>query len=161
MKIALHGKSPDYVYKTVYKHLLYKNNLLNNYPQLIRASDINNQLLKQSEGLVLSNAIFIGISLLLFVIISLATAYLYFSVYGRSYAIKQTLGISVFKSSIAFWELWLGQLLITILFILGTGNKLDPATISLFLIAVIIDLIISIFGIKIFSHHAIRSFLND
>lgn len=161
LKIALHGKSPDYVYKTVYKHLLYKNNLLDNYSQLIRASDINNQLLKQSEGLVLSNAIFIGISLLLFVIISLATAYLYFSVYGRSYAIKQTLGISIFKSSIAFWKLWLGQLLITILFILGTGNKLDPATISLFLIAVIIDLIISIFGIKIFSHHAIRSFLND
>lgn len=161
LKVALHGKSPDYVYQKVYKQLLYKNNLLDNYPQLIRASDVSNQLLKQSAGEVLYNAIFIIISLLLFMIISLATAYLYFSVYGRSYAIKQTLGISVFKSSMAFWKLWLGQLFITILFILGTGHKFEPATVILFLIAVVIDLSISILGIKIFSHHAIRSFLND
>ena len=161
LKVALHGKSPDYVYQKVYKQLLYKNNLWDNYPQLIRASDVNNQLLKQSAGEVLYNAIFIIISLLLFMIISLATAYLYFSVYGRSYAIKQTLGISVFKSSMAFWKLWLGQLFITILFILGIGHKFELATVILFLIAVVIDLSISILGIKIFSHHAIRSFLND
>lgn len=140
---------------------MYKNNLWDNYPQLIRASDANNQLLKQSAGEVLYNAVFIMISLLLFMIISLATAYLYFSVYRRSYAIKQTLGISVFKSSMAFWKLWLGQLFITILFILGIGHKFEHATEILFLLAVVIDLSISILGIKIFSHHAIRSFLND
>ncbi|BDR59761.1 hypothetical protein [Lactobacillus xylocopicola] len=50
LKIALHGKTPEEVYNNKYKTLFEKYNLTDNFPQLIRVSDVQLNLLQQEEG---------------------------------------------------------------------------------------------------------------
>ena len=156
LKVALHGQSPATVYMK-YKSLLQKYNAIDNYPQLVRASDINYHVLQQTQGDVIADLFTIGISLIMFLIVALSVIYLYFSVCGRNFSIKQCLGIGIFKSSLMYWALWIAQILIASLFILYSGIEMSAAILILLGAATLIDLLISVIGFSIFSRIAIRS----
>lgn len=160
LKVALHGQSPATVYMK-YKSLLQKYNAIDNYPQLVRASDINYHVLQQTQGDVIADLFTIGISLVMFLIVALSVVYLYFSVCGRNFSIKQCLGIGIFKSSLMYWALWIAQILIASLFVLYSGIEMSAAILILLGAATLIDFLISVIGFSIFSRIAIRSVMYE
>lgn len=160
LKVALHGKSPQQVYNNEYKKLLEKYNLADNYPQLIRVNDIQLNLLQQEEGNTISNVISITIALISFMIISLSLIYLYFYIFGRTYAIKQTLGVSVFKSSIGLWLLWIVQIILVIMFTFSNG-QINISSAILLASAICIDFLVDLVSLKVFAKKSIRRLLSE
>lgn len=160
LKIALHGKTPQEVYKTKYQALFKKYNLTDNYPQLIRASAIQLNVLQQAEGNIMANIISIMITLVTFLVISISLVYLYFSIFGRTYAIKQTLGISIARSSLGLWLLWVIQIILTVIFTFSS-SQVSVSGIVLLIFAIGVDFIVSLVGLKIFSKNSIRGLINE
>lgn len=159
LKVALHGKTPEKIYNELYP-LLSKYNLSDNFPQLIRASDMQLNLLQQAEGNVLSNVISLLITVVIFITISVSLIYLYFSIFGRTCAIKQTTGISVYRSSGGLWLLWLSQIILTIIFTFSS-NQVNHSSVILFFLALCMDLVTNLISLKIFAKNAVRGLLNE
>lgn len=87
---------------------------------------------------------------------------LYFSVYGRTFTIKQTLGMSTFRSMLNYWLLWLLQIILVIVVLSVFIQKItDPPVYLLFITAIFIDFIVSLLTIHLFSRKAVGRFLNE
>lgn len=117
-------------------------------------------LLQQAEGNVLSNVISLLITVVIFITISVSLIYLYFSIFGRTCAIKQTMGISVYRSSGGLWLLWLSQIILTIIFTFSS-NQVNHSSVILFFLALCMDLVTNLISLKIFAKNAVRGFLNE
>lgn len=160
LKVALHGATVSQVYKQ-YLPLLTKYNLTDNYPQLVRASDIDYHVLQQTLGNITAGIVTIITGSIAFLLLTISTAYLYFSIFGRTFAIKQTLGMSMLKSSHTFWLLWLTIAGLSAIALLGLGNGFNPPAFALFIIAIIADFLISFASVTVFSKRAIKGHLYD
>ena len=161
VKIPLNNQTPAQIYKKV-KPLLQKYNLEDNLPQLIRADQSKKADFANAVGEVYADIFVIMVSVIMFIIISIVMLYLYFSVYGNRFAIKQTLGISRLKSMLGYWGLWILQVVIVLIVLTVFIQKIiDPPVYLLFSSAVVLDFFISIIGLKIFSKKAIERFLNE
>ncbi|KLI74638.1 bacteriocin-associated integral membrane protein [Lacticaseibacillus zeae DSM 20178 = KCTC 3804] len=160
LKVALHGVKPEVVYNK-YLPTLAKYNLTDNYPQLIRASNIDSHILHQTLGNITSGLVSMITSLIAFFFLAVSTAYLYFSIFGRTFAVKQILGFSTIQSSHVFWLLWLSISGLTIFTFLLGSHEITPSTVFLFALAFTIDFLISFISITIFSKDTIRRCLYD
>ncbi|BDR59762.1 hypothetical protein KIM322_00230 [Lactobacillus xylocopicola] len=109
---------------------------------------------------MLSNIISTIITFISFITISVSLIYLYFFVFGRSYAIKQTLGASIYRSSMGLWLLWIVQVVLAIIFTFRDGQFNVSGSILLTL-AICIDFLVSLVGVKVFARNSIRGLLNE
>lgn len=142
--------------------ILEKYNLRDNLPQIIRSDQSRKADLANIFSEVYVDIFVIIISFVMFIMISAIMMSLYFSVYGRTFAIKQTLGMSTFRSMLNYWLLWLLQIVLVIIVLSVFIQKItDPPVYLLFITAIFIDFIVSLITIHLFSRKAVGRFLNE
>lgn len=160
LKIPLINNSPEKTYRFYYA-FLKKHNLLDNYPHLASASSANYEDLLGSfdgiTGLFQENALVF----ILFLLVVFSTIYLYFTVYGKSIVLKQTLGYSKITSTIFYWIIWVIQFFVILALLKFYFHKFTPPYLVTFALAEIIEALIAIITISIFSKYSLRRAIND
>ncbi len=152
-------KNPLATY-THYEKLLSKFNSLDNLPHLIKASESDLEELKDQAANLYLSGFDLLLSLVTLTIITIATINLYFSIYGRDFAIRQTLGRPFSEKKHLYWSLTLLQIII-IYCILATNSMLNTSNLILFIILTLGDILLNAISIKCFSKNLVRRFLND
>ena len=161
IKIPKKGRSPKQIYRH-YLSILEKYNLRDNLPQIIRSDQSRKADLANIFSEVYVDIFVIIISFVMFIMILAIMMSLYFSVYGRTFTIKQTLGMSTFRSMLNYWLLWLLQIILVIVVLSVFIQKItDPPVYLLFITAIFIDFIVSLLTIHLFSRKAVGRFLNE
>lgn len=161
LKIPLINNSVKQTYQKYYS-LLKKYNMIDNFPNFIRSSNYQKEELKSNFEEIKYNIIPEVISLALYLIISISVIYLYFSIYGKNFAIKYTLGISKWHATWNYWLLWGLAVLIMILFCIYRHIPLTtPINATLFITVAVVDFLISIISIHFFSKSTLWRFLHD
>lgn len=161
IKIPLVNKSVKQTYQKYYP-VFKKYNMVDNFPGFIRSSEYQTAELNSELEDIKYDIVPEVISVILYLIISISIIYLYFSIYGRNFAIKYTMGISNWRATISYWILWIFEISLLVLFCIFEHISLTtPTNITLFLTMAIIDLLISISSIQFFSKSTLRRFLHD
>lgn len=112
LKVRIHG-SVKKTYETI-KPLLIRNNYYDNYPQLIKLSDVYREDLKMTEGNVVVKWVTISFGLLTTLVLICYVTILFFKINHRSIAIKRVNGYSKLLAYRSFWLLALLQYLVMI-----------------------------------------------
>lgn len=160
LKISLINNSPENTYRFYYA-FLRKYNLLDNYPHLTPASNANYEDLLGSfdgiTGLFQENTLVF----ILFLLVVFSTIYLYFTVYGKSIALKQTLGYSRLYSTLFYWIIWIIQFFVILALLKFYFHKFTPPHLVTFAVAEVLEAIIAIITITIFSKYSLRRAINE
>ncbi|GBG95564.1 hypothetical protein LFYK43_20230 [Ligilactobacillus salitolerans] len=128
------------------KPLLTENNYIDNYPQLVKLSDISKEQLKLDIGNVVAQITVILTGLVItFILISYVTL-LFFKVFKYSIVIKK---INGFSRRLAYKELWLLTLCqyVIMLLIAGAQKNINLNTLILLSLTVVIELVINLITI--------------
>lgn len=161
LKIPLINNSVMQTYQKYYP-LLKKYNMADNFPNFIQSNEYQKEELKSNFEEIKYNIIPEIISLTLYLIISISIIYLYFSIYGKNFAIKYTLGISKWRATWNYWLLWGAAISVMVLFCLYRHISLTtPVNATLFITTTTIDFLISITSIHFFSKSTLWRFLHD
>ncbi|QNQ81578.1 hypothetical protein [Lactobacillus sp. PV012] len=160
LKIPLVNNSPGNTYH-FYFAFLKKNNLLDNYPHLAATSNAAYEDLLGSfdgiTGLFKENLLVF----ILFLLVVFSTIYLYFTVYGKSSALKQTLGYSRIYSTRFYWIIWVIQFFVILALLKFYFHRFTPPYLMTFALAEILEALIAIISITIFSKYSLRRAIND
>ncbi|MCZ3621996.1 hypothetical protein [Lactobacillus mulieris] len=152
-------KNPLATYRH-YEKLLAKYNSCDNLPHLIKASDSDLEEVKSQAASFYLSGFDLFLSLVTLITVTLSTINLYFSIFGREFAIKQALGRPLREKTYFYWALILLQTSLLLGLIIAT-KMLNLSNLVLFAILTIGDILFSTIAIKSFSKNLVRRFLND
>lgn len=139
LKIPLLSNNVEKTYKT-YKKFLYNNNLLDNKPQLVRLNNVSKETLKQSLGNIILQIFVISSTLILDLLISIYSLFIFFEFYKRNIILKRINGLTIFSSYIYYWLMIVTQYLFMFLL---TQYKYGYEYFSLVILMFLLEIIIS------------------